>query len=382
MIARAEGNEPACPGASLEARAWTATGPARGYMLVEMIVAAAVTCAVAGVLLRLAVAAHADVRAADEVSDLHHRLRVAVEAMRQDLLMAGAGPGSGSAPGPLADAFAPIVPARLGMRSPDPELSFQSDRLSLMYVPREAAVTTLVRAAAGGDPLGVDGTAPGCAAGGTCGIRPGDRLVVYNADAGDGGFDILTVASVDGSLGLVVPATALSGAYTPGATVASVVQRTYYLDRPGRRLMVYDGDRSDLPLVDHVADLRVALFGDPSPVSLTSPGALRRNCAYDPGDPPVPRLADLGGASLVPLGPGLLTDGPACGVAPRRFDADLLRVRRIEVSIRLEAEGAEFRGSGAAFANRGTSGAADRYVPDLDVMFDLAPRNMGNTGLR
>lgn len=350
-------------------------------MLVEMLIAAAVACAVLGVVLRLAVDAHARVRTAGDVADLHQRLRAAVESMRRDLLAAGAGPGIGAARGPLVDAFAPILPGRAGASGADPELTFTSDRVSVMYVPPDAARTTLVRGAAGADALAIDTLTPGCAPGTLCGFKSGDRILVYAPGAGDGGYDVLTIASVDVAMGLLVPAASLSGAYPRGSAVAVVVQRTYYLDRPGRRLMVYDGDRSDLPLVDHVVDLRVEMFGDPSPSGATPPPAGRGNCAWDPGDPPVPRLADLGEAALVRLGAAALTDGPACGLPPHRFDVDLLRLRRIEVSIRLEAEGEEFRGSGAAFANRGTSRAADRYVPDIEITFAAAPRNMGNTGL-
>jgi hypothetical protein len=77
-----------------------------------------------------------------------------------------------------------------------------------------------------------------------------------------------------------------------------------------------------------------------------------------------------------------LTDGPACGRPPFRFDADLLRIRRIRVSIRLETEGAEFRGRGSAFANPGTSLDAQRYIPDVQLTFDVAPRNLLNTAVR
>jgi hypothetical protein len=82
-------------------------------------------------------------------------------------------------------------------------------------------------------------------------------------------------------------------------------------------------------------------------------------------------LDELGGTAPKLLPPARLTDGPVCGIAPHRFDADLLRVRRIGVTIRLETEAGEFRGSGPAFFTRGTSD-----IPDLQVSFDVAPRNL------
>jgi hypothetical protein len=71
-----------------------------------------------------------------------------------------------------------------------------------------------------------------------------------------------------------------------------------------------------------------------------------------------------------------LTDGPACGLSPYRFDADLLRIRRVSITIRLEAESSEFRGRGAAFATAGVSRAAGRVVADQQATIDVAPRNM------
>jgi hypothetical protein len=146
--------------------------------------------------------------------------------------------------------------------------------------------------------------------------------------------------------------------------------------------MMYDGDRSDVPVIDHVVDLRFTYYGDPSPTSVTPPSGGGSNCAYTAGTPAVPLLQDLGGTALVPLTAAQLSDGPWCGQSPNRFDADLLRVRRVGVALRLEAEGAEFRGSGIAFANRGTSFEAERYVPDVQVTFDVAPRNLLDTGMR
>jgi hypothetical protein len=153
------------------------------------------------------------------------------------------------------------------------------------------------------------------------------------------------------------------------------VQRTYYLDASGKRLMMYDGARSDVPLVDQVVDLRFAYYVDPRPDSVPPPDAGSSNCAYA-GTPPLSLLTDLGGDAPKLLDASRLTDGPSCGQSPYRFDADLLRIRRVAVSIRLEAESAEFRGSGAAFASAGISRSSARNIVDLQTIIDVAPRNM------
>ncbi len=356
---------------------------APGYALLELLVSAAVVCVLLGVLIRFCVMAQASVRTQGDRADLHQRLRVAVEALRRDLMAAGAGLSSGLPRGPLVDVFAPVLPARSGRSGADPEVSYQDDRISIVYVPAGASQTRLTQAMAADDgPLRIDANAPGCPPGNLCGFNRGDRVLVYPSAGNDGSHDVFTVSGTDATQALLIPDGPLSQAYPADSRIALIVQRVYYLDRAGRRLMVYDGDRSDVPLVDHVADLQFTYFADPSSTSVTPPAEGASNCAYASGAPPVPVLADLGGAALVPLSAGQLTDGPVCGRAPRRFDVDLMRVRRIGVSLRIETEGAEFRGSGPSFANPGTSRDADRYIPDLQVTFEVAPRNMLNTGLR
>ncbi len=221
-----------------------------------------------------------------------------------------------------------------------------------------------------GAPLAIDVTAPGCPAGGSCGFARGDRALVFSKEA----HDAFTVRDAGG--GTVSPSAPLSHAYSAGSRVVGIVHRVYYLDRPGKRLMVYDGDRSDMPLVDHVVDLRFRYYVDPAARGVRPPPPGTASCAYAPGDPPVPLLDELGGSGPALVAPARLTDGPACGVAPHRFDADLLRVRRIGVTIRLETEAAELRGSGPAFSTPGSSLGGSKYVPDLEVTFEVAPRNM------
>jgi len=113
---------------------------------------------------------------------------------------------------------------------------------------------------------------------------------------------------------------------------------------------------SALPLIDHVVDLQFAYFADSHPASVAAPLDGAGNCAYGAGDPPPPLLAALGAGTIVELPLARLTDGPYCGVAPNRFDADLLRIRRVRVTLRLQAANGRLR--------------------DLEVTFHVAPRNM------
>jgi hypothetical protein len=58
------------------------------------------------------------------------------------------------------------------------------------------------------------------------------------------------------------------------------------------------------------------------------------------------------------------------------FDADVLRVRAVRVTLRVQASLASVRGRGVAFAQPGTADAGWRLVPDAQVIFVIRPRNL------
>lgn len=348
----------------------------RGYVLMEMLIATAIAGAVFGVLLQFTLAVHTTVAVQGEVADLQQRFRLAVESVRRDLLQAGAGATLGTARGPLTRVLPPIVPARLGAMAADPELSFFDDRVTILYVPDTRAQTALTApmldAAA---PLAVDGNAPGCAPVRACEFRVGDRALVFEPGSAGSPYETFSIAAVDQIGSVLIPAAALSRPYPAGSRVVAVVQRVYHFDRPGKRLMLYDGTRTDLPLVDHVVDLRFSYFADPRPDAVGMPAAGVVSCVYA-GEPPIPLLSSLGGATPRRLAASQLIDGPVCGLLPNRFDADLLRIRRVVFTIRVEPESAEFRGTVSNLSG-GFSQASARTVPDLQATITVSPRNMG-----
>ena len=348
----------------------------RGYALLEILIAAAIGSALLGVLFQFAVSAQTVVGVQGDAADVQQRLRVALENLRHDLTLAGAGVSRGPARGPLVNVFPPIVPARLGALRADPELSFHDDRITIAYVPDTRAQSVLSAAMAGsGSPLSIDGSAPGCAPATACSFAPGDDALIFEPVGAGGAHERFVVSEVDAARGLLIPVQPLSRAYARGSAVVVFVQRTYYLDRTGKRLMMYDGVRTDLPLVDHVVDLHFVYYGDPRAEAVPAPPAGGSSCAFA-GSPPLSLLATLGGTVPKRLSASQLTDGPICGLAADRFDVDLLRIRRIVVTIRLEAESPAFRGTGPAFATAGFSRAAVNQVPDLQATIDVAPRNM------
>jgi hypothetical protein len=94
----------------------------------------------------------------------------------------------------------------------------------------------------------------------------------------------------------------------------------------------------------------------------------------------VPRLAALStDHTEVLLTQAQLTDGPWCPDAARadRFDADLLRIRKVRVDLRVQAALSALRGpAGILFTRGGTSTSSTRYLPDQEIRFDISPRNL------
>ena len=87
-------------------------------------------------------------------------------------------------------------------------------------------------------------------------------------------------------------------------------------------------------------------------------------------------MLPLEGGSLAQLPLPMLKDGPWCGAGQNRFDADLLRVRKVRFTIRVQAGLAGLRGTGADYANQGTSRNAYKTLPDYTLVFEVSPRNM------
>ena len=81
----------------------------------------------------------------------------------------------------------------------------------------------------------------------------------------------------------------------------------------------------------------------------------------------------------VALPPAALVDGPWLpdAASPHRFDADLLRISSVEVRLRVQSAIRALRGpAGVLFNQGGTSQGGRRWLPDLEVMFRVRPRNM------
>jgi hypothetical protein len=298
-----------------------------GFSFVETLVALTITLLVTASASLLLLPTQSLAASRSETADMQQRLRVAAETLYQHLAEAGAGAYAGTDPGPLTDAVAAIRPYRAGS-TPDPPGTFRTDTLTVLTVPR-------------------NGTQPVAT---TYWLKADDAMATYQLIAADGASGV------------------------------------------------------DVPAVDHVVALAFEYFGDPQPplmrkpladatgpwttygpkpaATAVAPFGPGENCVFadDESGTPRPRLATLdGGASLVALTSSLLTDGPWCpsDAAADRWDADLLRVRSVAVRLRVQAALTTLRGPASAlFAHGGTSRGGHQWVPDLEVRFQVSPRNL------
>jgi prepilin-type N-terminal cleavage/methylation domain-containing protein len=384
---------------------------ASGFSLVELLVAMAIMATVAGAVLVTADRARHVLRMQPERADLQQRLRVAIGTLQRDLMMAGAGPYIGRGGSPLHHVLAPVLPYRGGDRNSDPSrgVFYRSDAVSVMYVPSTAGQAVVERLTIDGGVISA-AVAPNCGADRydrVCGFTSGTPVLLLDVT---GQFATGVVEAVEGAV--VRVATAQPGGHVDpamGARLVELSQHTYWLEAGATpRLMHYDGRRTDSPAVDHVVALRFEYFGDAQPpalrpdVDLDDPGgpwttygpkppAIGRddprdswpageNCAFGVADGAhVPRLVAFGpGPGLVPLDSPALTDGPWCpdAAAAHRFDADLLRIRRVRILVRLQAADGSLRGRGRWFTREGTARSALMLLPDQEILFDVAPRNL------
>ena len=284
----------------------------------------------------------------------------------------------------------------------------------MLSVPAIAAWTTLaVDLAPGATTLQVKPEAD-CAAGiNLCGFAPGMQLLAFDAA---GSFDIFTLAAVvDPSSQLQIasrPAPSSATTFRAGSTIVEAHVEVYSLkiDPVAGTAQLMRGDGSsnpDAPVVDHLVGLAFEYYGDPRAPALidatdesagpwttygpkpppldvqTTWYPAGENCAFRvdaTGGAQLPRLADLGAdPGLVPLTREQLTDGPWCpdALSGNRWDADLLRIRSVVVTVRVESALAALRGpAGTLFVNGGLSRDPARWMPDVERRFTVTPRNV------
>jgi prepilin-type N-terminal cleavage/methylation domain-containing protein len=349
-----------------------------GFTLAELLVSTAIMLVVTGAVFGLMNPAQGTAQVQPEVADLQQRMRVGSDTMFKELIMAGAGPYQGSSTGSLIQFFAPILPRRVGNILPDAYNVALPDRITVSYIPNSYSQTTIT------DPMpNVSAelkvsNQTNCPQGQElCGFSQGMEVIIFDTS---GNFDVFTITEVQNSAGhLQHRGEDLTYPYQRGASVTQIRSMTFYLDRTTKQLRQYDGASTDVPLVDNVVDLRFDYFGDPQPPTHPKPEPGIDNCLYDAAgnyDSGMPTLtADEGSLASLPY--AMLNDGPWCGGGANRYDADMLRVRKVRVTLRMQVASAALRGSDRQlFTNPGGSLGGQKSVPDYTMRFDVSPRNL------
>jgi Tfp pilus assembly protein PilW len=383
-----------------------------GFSLLEAIIATGLLLLVTASIFTMMHPAQGAFAAEPEVADMQQRLRVGADTLSKDLIMAGAGAYQGLQAGSLGYYFPSVLPFRQGATNDDPPGTFATDRITIIYVPSTPAQTTL-----GADLSGatttftptVESDCPMDPATGQpaklCGFAQDQTVLVYDDSGSYNLFTITAVADSTATLTVNKPADAVVTTFAAGSKIVEASSHTYYLktDVPANtyQLMHYDGSNRGVPVVDNVVNLRFDYYGDaqpptarkslsdvpattygpkPSAVAVAPWGAFE-NCLFSPGAIPEPKLPVLGAGThgLVALTAAQLTDGPFCpnDTNANRWDADLLRIRRIAVTLRVQTAVAALRGpAGVLFTRGGTSSGGLKWVPDQELHFDISPRNL------
>jgi hypothetical protein len=383
-----------------------------GFTLVELLVAMGLMSAMTAALVIVLRPALDFLAVQPEAADTAQRSRFAWTAVRRDLEFAGAGSSRHDLAGALHRYAAPVMPYRIGERRADPVrgVFYRSDAVTLLSVPSAAVPARVTSLATAPAAVLVTVDTNCSSASGVCGFEAGVRVAVFDHA---GRLFYGTVESVDQRVLAISGAVLDPGLDVAGGAVITAIDMAVYevvSDRASSvsRLTRYDGAASDMPVAEHVVNLAFSYAGDPRPPALmpaqvTSEGGFL--ATYGPAPPPVDvdrvhdtwpagenctfavvsgtqvsRLATLGpGDALIPLPAAMLTDGPWCpdAASPHRFDADLLRIRRVSAVLRVQASMPWFRGSDPAlFANPGTGRSAAWLVPDQQLRLAVTPRNM------
>jgi type II secretory pathway pseudopilin PulG len=383
-----------------------------GMSLVELTIAMGVMLVVMAGVVGIVAPAQTAAVAEPEAADMQQRLRVAADTLVTDMMASGAGPDAGRQPSALIAAFAPVLPFRRSHFAGALPGTFSPDTITLFSTPPHAAHSALASDLLPGATMVQVAPESGCTAGLIiCRFTAGSTVLVYD---GTGSFDVLSVATVDQISGLLQldPRTIPTAIFKSGSTILDTRSRVYYVSRDAltntSQLMQSDAAVGiAVPVVDHIVGLTFDYYGEPRAPALVKPIADPAGpwTTYGPKPPPidaaetmypagenctfqldstgtgyVPRLADFGSdPALAALTPGQLTDGPWCPDAldANRWDADLLRMRAIVVTVRVEAALAALRGpAGLLFANGGLSRTSSRWMPDIRRQFIVTPRNM------
>ncbi len=285
---------------------------ARGFSLIELLVACALVVIIGGAVAALVAPLGAALERTETVAQMEPAGRTALEAVLADVREAGSDPGI-AAPGL---AFARVLERVSSLRNlASDELARPGGAVRVIRVPHLGAQGLLRAAVAAGTiTLPLD-TGSRCAGGRpACGFLPGALALIYT---GAGAERVVIDGIGDGFVRLRSP---LSGGFAAASVLAELVSHTYGTRSTAdgsRQLVRLTTGGAEQPLLDNVSEFEVL------------PDAI-----------------------------------------------DPFRVQHIAIRLRLEAASPEFRGAaGYLFHRAGTSTDPRRWIPDVELRASVALRN-------
>ncbi len=373
---------------------------ARGFTLIELLVALAIVLVIFAGIAAFAAPMRDAFNRSVSAGELAARSRAGLEMLTAEVRDAGAGLIVGSEMHAIGDAVPIVIPLRsLSDRRPlEPY-----EALMVTYALASGGQALLVdRAPAGSTTLSMDRALPCPREDGTCGFVAGNSVMILDAARSESGL----VRTVNPAASMLVLSAPILTSFERGATVMAIERTTYgvrSLPDGSSRLVRITQRGAEEPVVDSVAAFEISIAGLAAP---PLPGARPEDYpTYGPMPPPIgiddlrdmwpagenctltldgsgaraSRLEELGERSaLLSLSGAMLADGPWCADATdvERFDADLLRARRVDIRLRVEAASADLRGpAGVLFTRAGRATRAARWLPDIELRASVALRS-------
>jgi prepilin-type N-terminal cleavage/methylation domain-containing protein len=359
----------------------------RGFSLVELLIAATVSALIAGALLSALPPARAAFEVTPASLELQQRARVGFEFLASAVRSAG-WYEAGHRDSTVAASFVPAVIPAIASGSAGVFSELEVFRLigagahGVLDRDQPTASGPLTLASGHGCPRIPD----------VCGFVVGSAAAISD---GHGRFDIFEIAMADAAQMRVTPLTPLSAPYAKDAQLVEAQAFRFWLaPQPdgSKSLMRASGAGPAQPIVDGVNELAISMWGEAAAPQMTWDGA----DGWSSYGPKPPAAAFLDGAGLWPAGescsatrgalgpwsrlndlgqPGTLvllersdlSDGPWCtGGRLGAYDADLIRLRRVDISLTLAPLLPAFRLSSPGQAGR---------IPDRTIAASISVRN-------
>ena len=218
---------------------------ARGFTLIECLVASAVFLAVAGAASMLVAPVHLVFERVLSSSDMDARARTGIGMLLAELADAGSG--------------ATVGPPLIALNDLLPVVSPGGDAVTITRVPAGAPQGTLRGAVAAGDAAAALEIGGACyMQDSTCGFRPGAAAVIFDAARAER----VSIADVDSGTSTLRLASSVAGPFDAGAAVVAVERVSYRLRAAGdsARLVRISPGGAEQPVVDHVVAFDVAAW--------------------------------------------------------------------------------------------------------------------------